>query len=239
MITLGAIRSVPILAQLADAGSLTYKQVVEAVEKNLNIDEMQADVRIEYSNKVWTAHLYSWGQDGTSWKVAKFYSDKGPGTIFRKVDNDFSQHNPNDAAYFPLPGSIDAGVFGTDYSFRDILEFARLTADYNQVTFETVKYQGTDCYHLVMQARPGKKPYYNQRELWVDQKTLAPRKMILRGSTGQPIKTIEIEETQPFRGINYPVKLTVISGSRNSTTKISITNLAAIDPGKVRQFQEQ
>jgi hypothetical protein len=217
----------------------SYEAVVAEVEKNLNLEEFQADLTIEFSKgggqpKTWTARLFSWKQGELSWKAAQFYGAREAGTVIRKKGDEFSQKN-GDMPYFGLgEGAAEVGIFNTDYSFKDILELTRLSSDYEKVLFEEVEGQ----YHIVMQAKAGKKPFYHRREMWVDKEKLYPVKMKVFGSTGQLIKTMEVIRVERFGGINFPVEILVTSATRNTTTRIVIKNLEPVSAAKVRQFME-
>lgn len=228
------------ITQIAAASTLPQavaapsgEQVVAAVEKNLNLEGWSADLKIEFSKeggnpKVWTAHLYSWLEKGTSWKAAKFFGAKEDGTIIRKQGDQFSQKN-GEMPYFPLgEEAAKVGVFGTDYSFKDVLELTKLSSDYDRAVFKEAK-DDPSCYFVELRAKPGKTPFYHRRIMWVDKQTMVPKKMEVYGSSGVLLKTIEIKETRRFKGANYPVKMIVTSATRKTVTTITLSKLETME----------
>ena len=230
-------------AKTGAAGPLSYEQVVGAVEKNLNLDEFASELKIEFSRsgkepKSWTAKLLSWIDGGTSWKVAEFFGQRENGTILRRKGEQFSQRNGSNPYISLGEEAAKAGVFGTDYSFKDVLELTKLSTDYQRLVFEETNLNGRECFHLIMQARPGKTPFYHKREMWVERQTMVPIKMDVFGSTGQKLKTIEVVRSQPFQGINYPVEIVVKSAVRDTETKIFVPNLKTLERGKTFKYRD-
>jgi hypothetical protein len=157
--------------------------------------------------------------------------------VIRKVGEAFSQRNSGADSYFPLGEEAeDAGIFDTDYSYRDILDIARLSSDYKQVVFEAAQYEGKPCYHIIMEARPGKDPFYHRREMWVDKEGLYPLRMQVYGSTGAMLKTIDVKNVQQFKGVNFPVELVVTSATRRTSTRIQLKALQPIEKSTVVRF---
>jgi hypothetical protein len=221
----------------------SYEAVIKAVEKNLNLDEFASELKFEFSRggkepKTWTARLYSWVDNGMSWKVAEFYGSRENGTVLRRQDEQFSQRNGSNPYISLGEEASKAGVFGTDYSFKDVLELTRLSTDYDKIVFEKADLNGRSCFHLVLQAKPGKSPFYYKREMWVDPQTMVPTRVDVFGSTGQKLKTIEVVKTQPFQGINYPVEIMVKSAVRDTETKVSLPNLKSLEKSKTFKYRD-
>ena len=215
----------------------SYEEVISGVEKNMNVDELRGDLRIEFIKgqavKSWTARMYFFAEGGVNWKVAKFYGSRENGTVIRKIGEGFSQTNGG-MPYFPLgSGAAEAGIFGTDYSFKDILEFTKLLSDYNRQEF-----RATDGGYLVkMKSKPGGKPYYYSREMLVDRNGLYPKWIKVYGASGQLIKTFEFNRVQSFKGSNYPVEIVITSGTRATKTRISIGGLRDISRAETNEFK--
>jgi len=225
-------------AQTGAAKDASFEQVIAAVEKNLNLDDFSSELEIAYSKggKVWTAHLHS-SSEGSGLKIAEFYGRQD--LVYRRKGEQFSQRNKGATQFFALGEEASkAGVFQTDYSFKDVLELTRLTADYNRVVFEKSNLDGKSCYHIVLKAKPGKNPFYDKREMWVDPQTMVPVRMDVFGSTGQKLKTISVTKTQLFKGINYPVEITVKSALRETETRIAIMNLRTLEQGKILKYRD-
>jgi hypothetical protein len=223
-------------AQAGKAPAASYEQVIAAVEKNLNLEEFSSDLRIEFSRggkepKIWTAHLLS-SRDYGGVKIADFYGQREDGLVLRRKGEQFTQCKQGKKCMDLGENAAKAGVFDTDYSFKDVLELTRLADEYDKKTFEEADYGGRKCFHLVLEAKPGKRPFYHKREMWVDQQTMVPLKMAVFGSADlqKPLKTITVTEHQLFQGINYPVEITVQSGFQNTATRIVISGLKALSP---------
>lgn len=224
----------------ARTASASYEQVIAAVEKNLNLDDFSAELKIGYSKggKSWTAHLHS-AKEAGGLKIAEFYGQREDGTVLRRKGGQFSQKSKGAAQPIALGEEASkAGVFGTDYSFKDVLELTKLTSEYDKKVFERTVLDGQDCYHLVLEAKPGKAPFYHKREMWVDPRTMVPVKMEVFGSTGQKLKTIVVNKTQPFQGINYPVEIAVKSALRQTETRISLAGLKLLDRSKLFKYRD-
>ncbi len=228
--------------------SASYEQVIAAVEKNLNLEEFSSELTISFSKggkepKVWTAHLHS-TRDFGGQKIAKFYGQREDGVVLKRKGEQFSQRNRGAAQPVALGEEASkAGVFGTDDSFKDVLELTKLATEYDKGTFEKVKTkivsnEEKDYFHLVLVAKPGKSPFYHKREMWVDPQTMVPVKMDVFGSTGQRLKTLTVKKTQSFQGINYPVEINVKSMARDTETNISLSNLRALERSKVLQDRD-
>ena len=225
----------------AKTSSASYEQVIAAVEKNLNLEDFSSELRIEFSRggKVWTAKLFSWRDGEAGSKVAEFFGQREDGTVLRRQGEQFAQRNKGAAQYIALGEEASkAGVFGTDYSFKDVLELTKLATEYDKKAFEKTVLDGRECFHLVLEAKPGKSPFYHKREMWVDPQTMVPVKMDVFGSTGQKLKTITVRKTQPFQGINYPVEINVKSALRDTETNISLPNLKSLERGKVLKYRD-
>jgi hypothetical protein len=237
----GVLSAAP--ARAGAAAPPSYEQVIAAVEKNLNLEEFSSDFKLEFSRggkepKTWTARLLSWVDNGVGCKVAEFYGARENGTVLRRKGSQFSQRNGS-LPYVALgEEAAKAGIFGTDYSFKDVLELTRLAENYQRVTFAAATYNGRSCYHLVLQAKTGKNPFYHKREMWVDTQTLVPLKMDVFGSTGQKLKTIEAVKTQLFQGINYPIEIVVKSALRDTETRVSLSNLKTLERARTFKYRD-
>lgn len=221
----------------------TYQEVIGSVEHNLDLENFSCIFQLEYSQegrapKIWVADLVSWVEGGVSKKVAEFTGDNQRGTILRREGESFSQRNGEKPFVFMGKDKTMYGIFKTDYTFKDVLELSRLSADYDKALFERVKEvkvakngkevaETGDFFHVKLIAKPGKNPppFYSQREMWVDAKTMVPRKTVVFGSTGTGLKTIDIIETQPYQGINYPAVIVVTPHGQSTQTTIRLSHL--------------
>jgi hypothetical protein len=230
----------------------TYQDVIDGVQKNLDLENFACQFRLEFSReggapKIWEADLASWVEGEESKKAAEFTGANQRGTIFLRQGESFYQRNGESPYQFMGKDKTMYGIFKTDYSFKDVLELSRLSADYDKALFERVPEikvvkngkevaEATgDFFHVKLTAKPGNKPFYNQREMWVDAKTLVPRRTIVFGSTGTELKTIDIVETQRYRGINYPKVIVVTPHGQNTQTRIILSDLKPYNESMVPQ----
>ena len=231
------------------AAEPAYQDVIGGVQKNLDLENFACQFRLEFSReggapKIWAADLVSWVEGGESKKAAEFTGDNQRGTIFLRQGEKFYQRNGESPYQFMGKDKTMYGIFKTDYSFKDVLELSRLSADYDKALFERVPEikvvkngketaEAGDFFHVKLTAKPGQKPFYNQREMWVEAKTLVPRKTIVFGATGTELKTIEIVETQRYQGLNYPAVIVVTPHGQSTQTRITLSRLKPFNESMV------
>ncbi len=97
-------------------------------------------------------------------------------------------------------------VMGSDLSFEDMMEDARLQYKYNAVVTHTETIAGRPCWVLKLNAKTENIAYY-MRKLWVDQKRNIPLREELYARSGKLLKKLELNNVTRVQGRWFPRQL--------------------------------
>ena len=97
-------------------------------------------------------------------------------------------------------------MMGSDLSFEDMMEDARLQHRYNAVVTHTETISGRPCWVLKLSAKTENIAYYT-RKLWVDQKRNIPLREELYARSGKLLKKLELNNVTRIQGRWFPRQL--------------------------------
>ena len=97
-------------------------------------------------------------------------------------------------------------MMGSDLSFEDMMEDARLQYRYNAVVTHTETIAGRSCWVLKLSAKTENIAYY-MRKLWVDQKRNIPLREELYARSGKLLKKLELNNVSRIQGRWFPRQL--------------------------------
>ncbi len=97
-------------------------------------------------------------------------------------------------------------MMGSDLSFEDMMEDARLQYQYNAVVTHTETIAGRLCWVLQLSAKTENIAYY-MRKLWVDQERNIPLREELYARSGKLLKKLELKDVSRIQGRWFPRQL--------------------------------
>jgi outer membrane lipoprotein-sorting protein len=97
-------------------------------------------------------------------------------------------------------------VMGSDLSYEDMMEDAKLTEKYDAVVTGTEKYQDRDCWIVELNAKTADVAY-QIRKVWVDKERFVPMKEELYAKSGTLLKRTELYDIRRIENRWYPGRI--------------------------------
>ena len=122
------------------------------------------------------------------------------GTKMLKLGDQLWTFSPSTDRTIQIAGHmLRQSVMGSDMSYEDLMEDARL----HNLYAATVVGEGTllerPCWILELKARPGAEPSYHSRKVWVDKERFLPLKEERYATSGKLLKTAEIQSVRQYQ----------------------------------------
>ncbi len=144
------------------------------------------------------------------------------GTRYLKIGKSLWIHQPKLSRSVLIQGHmLRQGVFGSDFSYEDMLESGHLLDDY---TAEFLPDEET--LRVLKLTAKSDEITYQQRILWIDEELKIPRRSELRTRYGKPLKTVELDEIRAFGERLYPTRIVM----KDLLKQKSSTVMRIVDP---------
>lgn len=129
------------------------------------------------------------------------------GTKMLKLEDQLWIYSPSTDRTIQISGHmLRQSVMGSDLSYEDMMEDARLTDKYHAAVIGTERYQERDCWIVEMNARAADVAY-QIRKVWVDQQRYIPLKEELYAKSGTLLKRTELFDIQRLGNRWYPKRI--------------------------------
>ena len=208
---------------------LTGKEIIEKVDRNLDIESSTAEAKmVIHSSKrtdVKEMVVYSKGRDKSFVEFLSPARDRG--TRYLKLEDDMWMYLPSVEKVIRISGHmLRQSMMGSDFSYEDAMEKSRkFVDDYDCELIGTEMIDGTGCYVVDLEAVSRDVTYY-RRKIWVDKDRFIGLKEELYSKSGKLLKVSTVKEIGKFDGRFYPTHIVMEDKLRKgSRTEMMLVDL--------------
>lgn len=205
--------------------AMTQKLTFSVFEGDEAIDSTSADL------------LWRRGEDGLSKVIVRVTdpADRAGIAVLAlekpKGDPEFNVYMPETRKARRVAGrTIDASMFGTDFSYEDFSHFRGMTTDGSLKCLDNEQVEGVE--NFVVEVLPGSEgTKYSRIVTWVEKERCALTRMSFFAKNGTPLKELEVpRDSLKQMGERWvPHKIALQDHKRGRRTEL-IVNEIAIDP---------
>ena len=160
-----------------------------------------------------------------------FTNPRDRGTKFLKKDDELYMFFPDAEDIVQLSGhTLNQGMMGSDYSYRDMMESDKLTDLYNFEIIGEEEYEGRLCYKLEGTPAEGAEVSYYRRLVWVDKERFTGLKEELYAQSGRLLKDTRVLKVEEIEGRWIPMESIMENKLRKNTETRLIINEIEFNP---------
>lgn len=185
------------------------KAVLEAIDRNLSS-----------KNRVFTFSMVIHGRRGSRTIQAKSWAEgdtkafteylapaRERGVKMLKLEDQLWMYAPSTDRTIQISGHmLRQSVMGSDLSYEDMMEDARLADAYDAQVIAVETIDARSCWVVELKGRT-QDLAYQTRKLWVDQERFVPLREELFAKSGTLLKRTELKEVQRIDGRWFPMEI--------------------------------
>lgn len=187
----------------------TGESLLEQIDKNLSASNRVLTSRmiIQGRRDSRTIESRSWVQ-GTEKSFTEYLSPaREQGTRMLKLANQLWLYSPATDRIIQISGHmLRQSVMGSDLSYEDMMEDARLALNYQATVIGAEIIESRKCWVLALRAKTEDLAYHT-RKLWVDSERLIPLKEELYAKSGKLLKKVELFDIQKAGDRWFPMRM--------------------------------
>ena len=191
------------------AQSPTGKELLEKIDQN-----MAAKSTITTSKMIIHGRRQTRIIEAKTWGISdkKSYTEylapaREQGTKMLKLENELWIYSPSSDRIIKISGHmLRQSLMGSDLSYEDMMENAKLLEQYDAVVTESEIMRERDCWIVELQAKTAE-VNYQVRRIWVDKIRNVPLKEELYAKSGKLLKKIELFDVTKIGSRWYPHKI--------------------------------
>jgi outer membrane lipoprotein-sorting protein len=175
------------------------------------------DANMSAKTRIFTAEMTIHGRRGSRTVTSKTWAQgdqkaftkylapaREKGTKMLKLTDRLWMYTPSTDRTIQISGHmLRQSVMGSDLSYEDMLEDAKLQSSYSAEVVGTEEVDQRVCWVVSLTATKKDVAYY-KRKLWVDQKRMIPLKATLYARSGKLLKKMEFKKISRIQGRWYP-----------------------------------
>jgi outer membrane lipoprotein-sorting protein len=192
-----------------NAQSPTAKAILEKVDSNLSSENriITSKMIIHGRRGDRTIESKSWIQ-GTEKSFTEYLSPaREKGTKMLKLKDQLWMYSPGTDRTIQISGHmLRQSVMGSDLSYEDMMEDAKLHTAYKAKIIGTDTLDNRICWEMQLSARE-QDIAYAMRKLWVDKDRFIPIKEELYAKSGKMLKKVELKDIREIDGRWYPSRM--------------------------------
>jgi len=182
------------------------KTILAKVDQNMasknRIFESSMTVHGKRASRTMTSRSYSVGEQKSFTEYLSPVREQG--TKMLKVGNQLWIYSPSTDRTILISGQmLRQSVMGSDLSYEDMMEDAKLTEKYKAETVGTEVIDGRKCFVLELTAVVSDVNYF-KRKTWVDTERYVPLKEELFAKSGQLLKRTTLSSVKLIQGRWFP-----------------------------------
>jgi len=158
----------------------------------------------------------------------EFTNRRDLGTRILKIGDDLWLFSPSAEEEVKLSGEmLNQGMMGSDFSYQDALESARLLELYDSDVRGMETVDRRPCFVLELVAREGARVSYYRRKIWVDTERYIALQEELYAPSGKLLKRSSTEQVEKLGRRYYPISIIMEDMTRkDSSTRFVIEKIA-------------
>lgn len=180
----------------------------------------KVDANMASENRVMTSKMIIHGRRGDrtigskTWAVGEkqafteyLFPEREKGTKMLKLEDKLWIYSPSTDRTIQIAGHLlRQSVMGSDMSYEDMMEDAKLTDKYQADVVGSETIEGRDCWVLKLTANVEDVAYHS-RKLWIDKMRYIPLKEELYAKSGKLLKKTMLSDVQKIEGRWFPMKI--------------------------------
>ncbi|PRX34757.1 MucB/RseB-like sigma(E) regulatory protein [Orenia metallireducens] len=194
------LTSLVLLSNLAFA--MTAEEIMNQVDEyhHLKSAKVESEMIITKGNRKLVKKMSSLIK-GSKLGMTEFTNPRDRGSKFLKRGDDLWMFFPDAEDIVKISGHmLEQGMMGSDFSYKDMMESAKLTDLYDFKILGEKEYQGRSCYLIEGIKKEGKDASYYRRVDWVDKERYVPLKEELYAQSGRLLKIMETKKVDKIDG---------------------------------------
>ena len=203
-------------------------EIIRKMEHNTEFKTAYYEARMEITlrARVNTKTMRAW-VEGNDKALVEFTNKRDLGTRILKIEDDLWLFSPTAEEEVRLSGEmLNQGMMGSDFSYQDALEGARLMELYEGRVIGQEALGGRTCFVLELIAREGAKVSYYRRKMWVDTERYLGLREELYAPSGKLLKQSSVENIEKLGDRYYPMSIIMEDMTRKgSSTRFIIESI--------------
>ncbi|KXS40341.1 MAG: negative regulator of sigma E activity [Candidatus Frackibacter sp. T328-2] len=191
---------------LSMAWAMTAEEIMQQVDEyqHLKSARMKSMMIITKGNRTMTKKMVSLIK-GAEYGLTKFLNPRDKGSKFLKRSDDLWMFFPDAEEIIKISGHmLEQGMMGSDFSYQDMMESAKLTDLYHFKVIREEKLNGRLCYVMEGIKKEGADAAYYRRISWIDKERFIPLKEELYARSGRLLKVMKTKEMKKIDGRWFP-----------------------------------
>lgn len=228
-------------AAASSTANVTADDLLKSIDQNLTFDTRKATVKMTVlrngRRKVYEMQSYGRGADEAAIEFTAPARDKG--TRMLKKGGELWIYMPSIEKVQKISGHmLRQGMMGSDISYEDLLDAAKLREQYDATVVGTETIDGRPAWKVDLKAKPGLEDVaYPHRVTWIDQQDRIPLKQELYALSGMLLKTWSMGEVKEIDGRHFPMKWVVVDQlQKGSTTELDFEQVQFSVPLQAEVF---
>ena len=195
----------------ARADTLSGDEILRRIDENYrtigSISQSTMVIKGRRGQRKLTSKQWSQGTENTFTHFLSPPREKD--TKMLKLGDKLWIYNPDSDRLIKIAGHmLRQSMMGSDASYEDFMEDPEFSTVYDVVNSGSEQVDGRDCYVLELTAKPGKKPAYHSRKIWVDKERYLALREELFAKSGKLLKHVAIQEVFRIHDRWYPKRFT-------------------------------
>ncbi|MGM0368886.1 MAG: outer membrane lipoprotein-sorting protein [Bacillota bacterium] len=164
---------------------------------------------------------------GSNKGLTEFTNPRDRGSKFLKKDDDLWMFFPDAEDIVKISGHmLEQGMMGSDFSYQDMMESAKLTNLYDFEIIREEELQGRSCYVIEGVKKEGQEASYYRRVEWIDQERFVLLKEELYARSGRLLKVLSTERVEQIKERWFPTHQIIDNKlKKNSQTEYKIEEI--------------
>ncbi len=229
-ILLTVVMMAALLSSMALA--ITAEEIINRRDDNEHIvsARVEAEMTIIKGARELTKTMVSWSNGENS--LTEFTNPMDRGTKFLKRGDSLWMFFPEAEDIVKISGNmLDQGMMGSDFSYQDVMESAKMTELYDFEIIREEELNGRVCYVMEGVAREGKEVSYYRRVIWIDKERFIGLKEELYARSGRLLKESWTERVEKIQKRWFPVESIMENKLQRNTRTIFKLISIEFNPG--------
>ena len=187
----------------------TGKEILEKIDQNMAAKSTitTSKMIIHGKRQTRTIEAKTWGIGDEKSYTEYLSPAREQGTKMLKIGNELWIYSPSSDRIIKISGHmLRQSLMGSDLSYEDMMENAKLLEQYDAVVTESEIIRERNCWIVELHAKTSE-VNYQIRKIWVDKSRYSPLKEELFAKSGKLLKKTELFDFKEIDSRWYPHKI--------------------------------
>jgi outer membrane lipoprotein-sorting protein len=197
----------------------TGQEIIEKVDNNTVVESSsyRATMIISLGGTIREKRFIGYAEGKERAYMEFTYPARDKGTRFLKIGDEMWMYLPAVEKATKIAGHmLRQSMMGSDFSYDDIIENAKLIELYKVELTGTDTIDGRNCFVLELTAKVAEISYYS-RKMWVDKEMFVPVRVELYAKSGKLMKEVMFSEYRQIQDYKFPTAITMVNKLRKDT----------------------